>query len=117
MIRVYGYDRCSTCRKAVQWLEAKGIEFELKAIKETPPSKKELAEMLGHYGGELRRLFNTSGMDYREMGLKDRLPEMGRDEAFELLRGNGMLVKRPFLIGDGKGIVGFREQDWGSLLG
>lgn len=111
-MRVYVYDKCSTCRKALDWLEERGIEVEVRAIRETPPGRGELEAMLGHYGGELRRLFNTSGMDYRAMGLKDLIPAMPKDEAFELLGSNGMLVKRPFLLGDGFGLVGFRGKEW-----
>ncbi len=71
--------------------------------------------MLAHYGGDLRRLFNTSGRDYRELGLKDRMPTLTRDEAFALLRQNGNLVKRPFLIGHGIGRLGFREKEWAAI--
>ncbi len=116
-MRVYVYDKCSTCRKALDWLEQRGIEAEVRPIRKTPPTRKELEAMLGHHDGELRRLFNTSGMDYRAMGLKDRIPAMSKAEAFELLRGNGMLVKRPFLLGDGFGLVGFREKEWEAALG
>ena len=117
MIRVYVYDKCSTCRNAVKWLEERGIEHETRPIRETPPSERELRTMLGHLGGELRKLFNTSGMDYRAMGLKDQLPDLSEKEAFALLRGNGILVKRPFLLGEGVGLVGFREKQWDEALG
>ena len=117
MIRVYVYEKCSTCRKALKWLGDRGIDHEVVAIRETPPTEEELAAMLGHLGGALRKLFNTSGMDYRAQGLKDRLPGMAQEEAFALLRSNGMLVKRPFLIGGDLGLVGFREAQWQEALG
>ncbi|MGB0745034.1 MAG: arsenate reductase family protein [Opitutales bacterium] len=115
-MKVYTYKNCSTCRKATKWLEAKGLEFEELPIRETPPSKAELKVMLAHYDGDLRRLFNTSGGDYRELGLKDTLPSMSEAEAFELLCKRGNLVKRPFLLGDGFGLAGFKEGDWEALL-
>jgi arsenate reductase len=117
MKNLYVYAKCSTCRKAMDWLEKQGIAFKEIAIKETQPTVKELKAMQAFYGGELRRLFNTSGMDYRAQGLKDKLPKMGEEEAYALLRSNGMLVKRPFLIGDGVGLVGFREKEWEEKLG
>ncbi|MDE0825822.1 MAG: arsenate reductase family protein [Akkermansiaceae bacterium] len=116
-MKLYVYAKCSTCRKAMAWLEKKGIEFEEIAIKETQPTVKELKEVQAIYGGERRRLFNTSGMDYREMELKDKLPTMSEKEAYALLRSNGMLVKRPFLVGAGVGLVGFREMEWEEKLG
>lgn len=112
MIRVYSYAKCSTCRKALQWLQSRGVEHEVLAIKETPPNDADLAAMLEAKGGELKKLFNTSGMDYRAAGLKDKLPTLSTEEAFALLQSNGMLVKRPFLVGDGRGLTGFREKEW-----
>jgi len=117
MLKVYHYPKCSTCQKALKWLEARGIEYAEEDIKAKPPTKAELKTMLTAYDGELRRLFNTSGMDYRALGLKDQLPGMSEKEAFDLLRGNGMLVKRPFVLGDGVGLVGFREKEWAEKLG
>lgn len=111
-MKIYTYKKCSTCRKASKWLEAKGIPFEELPIRETPPSRSELEQMLGYYDGELKRLFNTAGGDYRELGLKDRLPGMTQEAAFELLSSRGNLVKRPFLIGEGFGLVGFKEAEW-----
>lgn len=117
MLKVYHYPKCSTCKNALKWLDAQGIDYVEEDIKAKPPTKAELKEMLVHYDGELRRLFNTSGMDYRALGLKDKLPTMSEKEAFELLRGNGMLVKRPFVLGKGVGLVGFREKAWAEALG
>lgn len=116
-LKVYTYRNCSTCRKATQWLRARGIDFEELPIRETPPSVAELQAMLEHQGGELRRLFNSSGADYRELGLKDQLPGMGADAAFTLMRSRGNLVKRPFLVGEGVGLAGFREAEWEAVLG
>lgn len=112
MIRVYSYAKCSTCRKALQWLEGRGIAHEVLAIKETPPTDADLEAMLVAKGGEMKKLFNTSGMDYRAEGLKDRVPTLSQKEAFALLQSNGMLVKRPFLVGDSHGLTGFREKEW-----
>lgn len=113
MLKFYAYQGCSTCRNAKKWLESNGIEFEEIAIRETPPSVNELKQML-KAKSELRALFNVSGMDYRQLGLKDRLPSMSEDEALELLATNGNLVKRPFVLDKTKGIalVGFKEAEW-----
>ena len=100
----------------MKWLSEKGIEFDEIPIREKPPTKAELKEMLKAYDGELRRLFNTSGQDYRALGLKDKLPGMSESEAITLLAGNGNLIKRPFLLGEGVGLVGFKEADWEEVL-
>ena len=116
MLTVYVYQKCSTCRDALKWLAARGIHYQEKAIRETPPTVAELKVALKEYGGNLRSIFNTSGLDYRALGLKDRLPGMAETEALELLAKNGNLVKRPFLTGDGKVLVGFKEADWEKTL-
>lgn len=116
-MKIYTYKNCSTCRKATQWLEAKGVSFEELPIRETTPSRNELAKMLGYYDGDLRRLFNTAGGDYRELGLKDTLPGMTKKEAFVLLSSRGNLVKRPFLISGDFGLVGFKEAEWAAQFG
>jgi arsenate reductase len=113
---IYTYQKCSTCRKATQWLKAEGISFDEHPIRETPPIKKELEAMLAAYDGDLRRLFNTSGLDYRALGLKDKLPAMTKKEAFQLLSEQGNLVKRPFLLSDSFKAVGFKEADWSAGL-
>jgi len=92
------------------------MEFKEHAIRETPPTKRELETMLEVYKGDIRKLFNTSGMDYRSLGLKDKLPTLDRQEAIQLLTKNGNLVKRPFLLSDSYKTVGFRETDWTSGL-
>jgi len=112
MISVYAYNGCDTCRKALKWLQNQGVTHEVKAIRETPPTAQELLMAVEAFHGDLRRLFNTSGSDYRELGLKDRLPGMTTREAVELLSGNGNLVKRPFVIGDGVVLAGFKENEW-----
>lgn len=116
MISVYAYKSCDTCRKALKWLKEQGIPHEVKAIRETPPTAQELMVAVDALGGDLRPLFNTSGGDYRELGLKDKLPGMSVEEAVGLLAENGNLVKRPFLIGDGVVLVGFREEEWKAKL-
>lgn len=117
MIRIYTYAKCGTCRNATKWLAARGIAFDERPIRETPPTVAELRTMLAARGGEMRRLFNTSSQDYRDAGLKDRLDGMDEAEAFALMRGNGNLVKRPFVIGDGVAVNGFREAEWEESLG
>jgi len=111
-LKIYTYKNCDTCRKALKFLDAQGIEYTNIPIREQPPTKAELKKMLGCLDGELKRLFNTSGVDYRAMDLKDTLPDMSAKEAIDLLNGNGNLVKRPFVLGDGVGMVGFKEEAW-----
>lgn len=113
---VYTYANCSTCRDATRWLRSHGVPFVERPIRETPPTVAELRAMLRHQGGELRRLFNTSGRDYRAMKLAERFPSLGPTEAFALLTANGNLVKRPFLLGETVGLVGFDEAAWSAAL-
>jgi arsenate reductase (glutaredoxin) len=117
-MKVYTYKNCSTCQNAVKWLRRAAIEFEEIPIRETPPSLDELRAMLAAQKGDLRPLFNTSGQDYRSLGLKDKLPTMTPDAALALLHQNGNLVKRPFLIDTARGIylTGFREEVWAKAL-
>lgn len=117
MLTVYAYQKCSTCRDALKWLTARGVPHEVKAIRETPPTVAELKTVLQATGGDIRKLFNTSGVDYRELGMKDKLPALSEAEALELLSKNGNLVKRPFVLGAGKALVGFKESDWVETLG
>lgn len=111
------YPKCSTCQKARKWLEASGISFEERNIKENNPGLEELRAWHQQSGLPLRKFFNTSGMLYRELQLKDKLPAMTGEEQLALLASDGMLVKRPLLIGDGFVLVGFKEADWKSALG
>jgi arsenate reductase len=118
MLKLYAYSGCSTCRNAIKWLKQHAIAFEEVAIRETPPSLAELKAALAAIGGDLRKLFNVSGLDYRSLGLKDKLPTMSADAALKLLAGNGNLVKRPFAI-DAKNdihLIGFKEPEWQAGL-
>ncbi|WP_372797573.1 arsenate reductase family protein [Pontiella sp.] len=114
-MKIYTYTKCSTCRKATKWLNEQSIDFEEIPIRETPPSVDELRQMLDHVG-DLKKLFNTSGQDYRALGMKDKLPSMSTDEALLLLASNGNLIKRPFLLDADKGTTGFKEEVWAALL-
>lgn len=114
-LRIYTYEKCSTCRKAVSFLKEHNIPHEIIPIRERPPTIAELRTMLSHVG-ELRRLFNTSGLDYRTMKLSERLPNMSTDEALALLAKNGNLVKRPFALSTKSGAVGFNETEWARLF-
>lgn len=116
---VYTYSNCDTCRRAVKWLRAQDIAFDEKPIRETPPTPAELRAVLERLGGAsaLKKLFNTSGVDYRAQKIGEKLPSLTEAEAIELLAGNGNLVKRPFVVGAspaGKplGLVGFDEPVW-----
>ncbi|PCI37164.1 MAG: ArsC family transcriptional regulator [Elusimicrobia bacterium] len=111
-IRFYHYEKCDGCRKARKFLDARKVDYDAISIVEKPPSRKELETMLGRLGGELKRLFNTSGKVYRERGLSKILPSMKTGEALALLAKNGMLIKRPFLLTEGAGLVGFRPEEW-----
>ncbi len=115
-LKIYTYAQCDTCRRAVKWLRARGLEFDERPIRETPPSAAELRTMLAAQGGNFRRLFNTSGRDYREQKLGEKLPALTEPAALALLAGNGNLVKRPFLIGPGVALVGFSEEAWATAL-
>ena len=110
------YPKCSTCKKAKSWLENHGIEFDERHIVEDNPSADELRRWHKMSDLPLRRFFNTSGMLYRELELKNKLPAMSEDEMIELLASNGMLVKRPLLVLDDTVLVGFREPEWKKLL-
>ncbi|MBA4148419.1 MAG: arsenate reductase family protein [Verrucomicrobia bacterium] len=115
-MKIYTYKNCGTCRKAVQWLASNNVSFEEIPIREQPPTKPELRRMLEIQGGNLRKLFNTSGQDYKALGMKDKLPTLSTDDALDLLSKNGNLVKRPFVLTTDSGIVGFDEAEWKKLL-
>ena len=107
------YPRCGTCRKARAWLDAHGIAYEARHIVEKAPTAEELAAWLALSGLPVRRMFNTSGKRYRELGMKDRFVEgIGEAECLELLASDGMLVKRPILVGEDFALVGFKETEW-----
>ena len=115
-LKVYSYAGCGTCRKALKWLDARKAAYAVVPIRETPPTKPELARMLAVYGGQIRRLFNTSGLDYKALNMKDKLPTLSEDAALGLLAKNGNLVKRPFVLSATSGLVGFDEDAWKKLL-
>lgn len=106
------YDRCTTCKKAQKWLDDKGVEYEVRPIKEKNPTEIELAKWVKKSGKEVRKFFNTSGQLYREMGLSAKIKDMSEQEMIELLSTDGMLVKRPLLITDNDVLVGFKESEW-----
>lgn len=110
------YPKCSTCQKARAWLEVKGIAFEPRDIKAQNPTEQELREWHAKSGLPLKRLFNTSGLQYKALELKDKLPTMAEDEQFALLASDGMLVKRPILVGGDFVFFGFKEADWSACL-
>ena len=106
------YPKCSTCKKAQAWLDAKGLTYELRDIKEDKPSREELVEWYRKSGLPLKRFFNTSGLQYKALGLKDKLPTMSEEEQLDLLATDGMLVKRPIAVGEDFVLVGFKEAEW-----
>jgi len=115
-ITVFSYRNCSTCRDAVKWLRDRGVPFVEKPVRETPPTLSELRRMLAHQNGRLLRLFNTSGLEYRALKLSEKLPTMTEGEALALLATNGRLVKRPFVLGDKIGLVGFDPAVWSAAF-
>lgn len=119
-MKVYEYSNCSTCKQALKFLDSKGVKYEKIAIVEQPPTKDELKRMLEILkadGGSLKNLFNTSGVQYREQGIAEKLKNgMTETQAIDLLSKNGKLIKRPFLLGGGKGTVGFKADVWSKLI-
>ncbi|MCI9426159.1 MAG: arsenate reductase family protein [Eubacterium sp.] len=110
------YAKCSTCKKAKNWLDENGISYETRPIREENPTAEELKEWQKKSKLPLKRFFNTSGNLYKELKLKDKLKEMSEEEQFELLATDGMLVKRPLLISETSVLVGFKETEWEELL-
>lgn len=110
------YPKCTTCRKAQTWLAEQGISAEVRDIKTENPTEAELREWHRKSGLPLKRFFNTSGLQYKALGLKDRLPGLSEEEQFALLATDGMLVKRPILVGEDFVLVGFREAEWAEKL-
>lgn len=119
-MKIYEYKNCSTCQKALKYLDAKKIAYEKVPIVERPPSAAELKKMLGYLekrGGTFKNLFNTSGLQYRELRVSDRLKAgMTEAEALKLLAANGKLIKRPFLLTAENGAVGFKQDEWAKLI-
>jgi len=114
-IKVYEYKRCSTCRNALKYLDAKGINYTAIPIRETPPSIEEFKFMIKKTG-ELKKVLNTSGQDYRALNMKEKVKELSEDEILKMLTENGNLVKRPFVVGDDFGTTGFKEEVWDKIF-
>ena len=110
------YPKCATCQKAKKWLDEHGAEYDFRDIKENNPTESELREWHARSALPLKRFFNTSGLQYKALHLKDRLPGMSEDEQFALLASDGMLVKRPLLITGDRVLVGFREAEYEAIL-
>lgn len=110
------YPKCTTCQKAKKWLEENNIQFEERHIVENNPNKQELGEWINKSNYEIKKFFNTSGLKYKELNLKEKLPNMSEDEKIELLASDGMLVKRPIVISDNSIFVGFKEKEWEDKL-
>ena len=110
------YQKCSTCKKAVEWLKENYIPYEDRSIKEQNPTEEELKQWYQKSGLPLKRFFNTSGNLYKELQLKDKLPDMSEEEQLKLLATDGMLVKRPLVVGEDFVLVGFKEAEWKEKL-
>jgi len=113
-MKIYSYSKCGTCVKALKWLDANNITYEVIPIRERPPSVDEITKMIETIG--IKRLFNTSGKDYREMKIKDKLPGMSPEQMVSLLHSNGNLIKRPFVISSKMNVTGFKEEEWERIL-
>lgn len=116
MVSVLCYPKCSTCQKALKWLDEKGVQYTVRNIKEENPSEEELSYWYKNSGLPLKRFFNTSGLLYKSMKLKDKLPTMSEDEQLKLLSSDGMLVKRPLLVSENFVLTGFKEKEWEENL-
>jgi arsenate reductase (glutaredoxin) len=120
-IKIYEYKNCSTCQKAIKYLESNKVIFQALPIVDQPPTMAELKKMLGYLkkdGGSFKSLFNTSGVQYRELKISDKIKAgLSEEEAIGLLSKNGKLIKRPFLLTDGHGTVGFKPEIWKKILG
>lgn len=110
------YSKCSTCKKALAWLDAQGIAYDLRDIKEQNPTHEELKTWWQESGFPLKKFFNTSGLQYKALQLKDKLLQMSEEEQLRLLATDGMLVKRPLLVKDGLVLTGFRQEEWEEKL-
>jgi arsenate reductase len=114
-IKFYEYKNCGTCQKALKFLQSKNIEFEKIPIRDTPPTTDELIKMLSIIE-DSKKMFNTSGNDYKAMNLKSKLSQLNDEERIKLLNSNGNLVKRPFVLGENFGLVGFKEEEWKKVF-
>ncbi len=110
------YPKCTTCQKALKWLDAHGVDVTVRDIKQQNPTEEELRDWHRKSGLPLKRFFNTSGLLYKSMGLSKKLPELSEEEQFKLLASDGMLVKRPIAVSGDTVLVGFKEADWETLL-
>ena len=110
------YPKCSTCQKAKKWLKENHVEFEERHIVEENPTVEELKKWIPQSGKDMKKWFNTSGLKYKELKLKDKLPTMSEEEILELLASNGMLVKRPILITENGILIGFKENEWSGIV-
>ncbi len=115
-MKVYCYSRCSTCKKALKWLDEHQVSYELVDIKENNPDQQKLKDYYAKGKLALKKFFNTSGMQYRALGLKDKLKEMSEEEQFDLLASDGMLVKRPLVVGKDFVLLGFNQEEWAEKL-
>ncbi|MBS4169289.1 arsenate reductase family protein [Parachlamydia sp. AcF125] len=115
-VKIYSYQKCSTCQKALKFLDHAQIAYQVFPIREQPPTSAELKQALDYVQGDLKKLLNTSGEEYRRLNLKERLSSMSHEEVFELLSHNGMLVKRPFVLGENFILLGFKEDAWKAKL-
>ena len=115
-MELIGYSKCSTCKKASTWLSDKNINFTFREIKEDIPTIKELENWINNYNIPIKKLFNTSGLKYKELNLKDKLDNMTDLEKLELLSSDGMLIKRPILVSENEVLVGFKEKEWEKLI-
>ncbi len=116
MLTFICYPKCTTCQRAQKWLNENNIAYEIRNIKENNPAEEEISLWLGKSGAELKKFFNTSGLLYKSMALKDKLPAMSDGEKIKLLSTDGMLVKRPLLVGEDFVLIGFKEKDWQEKL-
>lgn len=110
------YPKCGTCQKAEKWLKANGIEYTYRPIKEENPTKEELKSWIDKSGLPIAKFFNTSGLLYKEYNMKDKVKVLPAEELIDILASNGMLVKRPILLADDKVLVGFKEEEWNTIL-
>jgi len=115
-MKIWKYNRCGSCRKAIKYLDEKGLEYTALEILETPPTVDELKLMLGYLDGNIKKLFNTSGVKYREGNYKDKIKTLSQDDALNILSKEGALIKRPFILTETTGTVGFKEEVWDEIF-
>jgi arsenate reductase len=111
-MKIYQYEKCESCKKALRWLEERNIQFISLPIREKTPTRKEILQMIKSHDGQLKKLFNTSSKDYREPDVKNKIPNLSQEEIISLLQERGNLIKRPFVIGDGIAVQGFKPDLW-----